>query len=125
MAKDSGISQKCGDQCFVPSTVSVRSGTIVIWKNSDSLSHTASEVYGSFDTGILKAGETRSMQISSGNYQYNCIIHPWNKGTVVVDDPSVPLTPLIPPEKVNYQTRKYYITVDSLQRDLEIGRAHV
>ena len=27
---------------------------------------------------------------------------------------------LIPPEKMNYQTRKYYITVDSLQRDLEI-----
>ena len=27
---------------------------------------------------------------------------------------------LIPPEKINYQTRKYYITVDSLQRDLEI-----
>ena len=26
---------------------------------------------------------------------------------------------LIPPEKMNYQTRKYYITVDSLQRDLE------
>ena len=28
--------------------------------------------------------------------------------------------PLIPPEKLNYQTRKYYITVDSLQRDLDI-----
>jgi hypothetical protein len=26
---------------------------------------------------------------------------------------------LIPPEKLNYQTRKYYISVDSLQRDLE------
>ena len=26
---------------------------------------------------------------------------------------------LIPPEKLNYQTRKYYLTVDSLQRDLE------
>jgi len=26
---------------------------------------------------------------------------------------------LIPPEKLNYQTRKYYITVDSLQRDFE------
>jgi hypothetical protein len=28
--------------------------------------------------------------------------------------------PLIPPEKLNYITRKYYITVDSLQRDLEV-----
>lgn len=27
--------------------------------------------------------------------------------------------PLIPPEKINYQTRKYYITIDSLQRDFE------
>jgi hypothetical protein len=27
---------------------------------------------------------------------------------------------LIPPEKLNYITRKYYVTVDSLQRDLEI-----
>ena len=26
---------------------------------------------------------------------------------------------LVPPEKLNYQTRKYYISVDSLQRDLE------
>ena len=26
---------------------------------------------------------------------------------------------LIPPEKLNYQTRKYYISIDSLQRDLE------
>lgn len=26
---------------------------------------------------------------------------------------------LIPPEKLNYQTRKYYVTVDSLQRDFE------
>jgi len=26
---------------------------------------------------------------------------------------------LIPPEKINYQTRKYYLTVDSLQRDFQ------
>ena len=26
---------------------------------------------------------------------------------------------LIPPEKLNYQTRKYYISIDSIQRDLE------
>lgn len=26
---------------------------------------------------------------------------------------------LIPPEKINYQTRKYYVTVDSLQRDFD------
>jgi hypothetical protein len=26
---------------------------------------------------------------------------------------------LVPPEKLNYQTRKYYISIDSLQRDLE------
>jgi len=100
MAKGSATNQQCGDQCFVPNTVSIKAETIVIWKNDDSAAHTATEAYNSFDTGIVNAGATKSIVFRSGTHQYYCMIHPWMKGTVVVDDPSVPLTPTISTDNI-------------------------
>jgi len=100
MAKGTATNQQCGDQCFVPNTVSIKAETIVIWKNDDSAAHTATATHNSFDTGIVNAGATKSITFHSGTHQYYCMVHPWMKGTIVVDDPSIPLTPTISTDNI-------------------------
>jgi plastocyanin len=97
MAKGSATNQKCGDQCFIPSTISIAVGTTVGWKNTDTVAHTATATDGSFDTSLVNPSITSSITFNNaGTYQYVCILHPWAKGTVIVGDPSVPLTPTTP-----------------------------
>lgn len=100
MMKGSSTNQNCV-QCFFPNTVSVNVGDKVTWKNVDSASHTATASDGhTFDTGLVNADSTGTVAFStSGTYQYACVVHPWMKGTVVVGDPSVPITPTTPPEQ--------------------------
>jgi amicyanin len=70
---------------YNPNALSVKPGTTVTWKNSDSLPHT---VTGDSDTpasGYLIQGQTYSFTfIKPGTYSYHCKIHPYMKGTVTV-----------------------------------------
>ena len=63
---------------FSPSTIAVQAGQTVAWKNTDTITHTATADGGSFDTGAIPAGGTsRPIMISSaGALQYHCSVHP-------------------------------------------------
>ena len=63
---------------FSPSTIAVQAGQTVAWKNTDTITHTATADGGAFDTGAIPAGGTsRPIMISSaGALQYHCSIHP-------------------------------------------------
>ena len=82
------------DFAFSPKTVEIRVGDRVTWTNRDAVEHTASARNGSFDTGLLGEGESRSIRFNvAGTYRYVCTPHPSMTGTVVVRATSGGLQP--------------------------------
>jgi plastocyanin len=85
MAKGSSTDQKCADKCFVPSTVNIKVGGTVTWKNMDTAAHTVTDSKGAFDSSLVNAGASFKQKFNTaGTYSYTCIVHPWMKGTVTV-----------------------------------------
>jgi plastocyanin len=92
LAATRGVSIR--DFAFAPKTVEIRVGDRVTWTNRDSVEHTATARNGSFDTGLLGEGESRSVRFTvAGTYRYICTPHPSMTGTVVVRAASGGLEP--------------------------------
>jgi plastocyanin len=73
------------DFAYAPGSVTIRVGDSVTWTNRDSVAHTATARNGSFDTGLLADGASRSIRFTAaGTYRYICTPHPDMTGTVVV-----------------------------------------
>jgi plastocyanin len=78
--------------CFSPNPISVKGGTLVIWNNSDSVSHTVTsgkpsdtQTGSTFDSGIIKPGQSyQHVFQNAGTYDYFCAVHPWMAGQVTV-----------------------------------------
>tara|TARA_Y100001949_G_scaffold125958_1_gene107602 strand:+ start:49 stop:1122 length:1074 start_codon:yes stop_codon:yes gene_type:complete len=88
-------SPKCGMiySCFVPFAVNVGIGETVIWKNTDTTTHTVTTGTpgdgpdGLFDTGLMETVLAYSHTFSeAGTYDYYCLIHPWMQGKVIVGE---------------------------------------
>ena len=74
---------------FTPPTVHVPQGATVRFVNDDSEAHTVTAVDHSFDSGGLDTGDGWTYTFAkAGRYAYFCALHPYMKGTVVVDAPS-------------------------------------
>jgi plastocyanin len=75
-----------GSNSFSPNPVTVRVGQTVSWKNSDSLTHTATADGGAFNTGSISPGGTSApiTMTTAGSYPYRCTPHPTMVGTLVV-----------------------------------------
>jgi plastocyanin len=72
-------------KAFSPSVIKIPSGTTVTWSNEDQIIHTVTDLGGSFDSGLIQAGETWEYTFDSkDNYYYFCSIHPWMRGAVIV-----------------------------------------
>jgi plastocyanin len=83
LAASRGVSVR--DFAFAPKTVTIRVGDRVTWTNRDTVEHTATARNGSFDTGLLGQGESRSIRFNvAGTYRYICTPHPSMTATVVV-----------------------------------------
>ena len=92
LAASRGVSIR--DFAFAPRTVEIRVGDRVTWTNRDAVEHTATARNGSFDTGLLGEGESRSVRFNvAGTYRYICTPHPNMTGTVVVRAASSGLQP--------------------------------
>jgi plastocyanin len=82
-AGDPGVT--VADFHFTPGTTTVHVGDTVTWSNSGPSSHTATATNGSFNTGILKKGQSASHTFTqAGTFAYACQIHPFMHGTIVV-----------------------------------------
>jgi hypothetical protein len=47
--------------------------------------HSATSARGAFDTGLIPAGETQTIQVrEAGDFDFFCTPHPWMKGKLVV-----------------------------------------
>jgi LPXTG-motif cell wall-anchored protein len=74
------------DFAFAPNSVTVNVGDSVTWANEDDVAHTATADDGSFDTGNIENGQSRSVTFDeAGTFAYFCKPHPNMRGTVVVE----------------------------------------
>jgi plastocyanin len=71
---------------FLPATITVKSGTTVTWTNKDEEAHTVFSQAAAVKSPVLDpASGTYSHTFSTpGTYSYNCTIHPFMHGVVVV-----------------------------------------
>jgi plastocyanin len=71
---------------YTPLPLRVEPGTKIVFDNEDgSITHTATAKNGSFDTGDIKVGTTKSIVLRKpGVYKYYCKIHPFMHGKIVV-----------------------------------------
>jgi plastocyanin len=68
---------------FSPSTLTVPSGTTVIWTNKDSAHHTVTG--DTWQSSNLATNQTYSRTFSqAGTYSYHCSIHPSMTGSILV-----------------------------------------
>lgn len=73
------------DFAYKPDPVTIEEGGKVVWKNEDSVAHTATAEDGSFDTGAIEPGKLKSETFKQpGTYKYLCSIHPQMHGTIEV-----------------------------------------
>ena len=86
-------SSEQGNPDYDPDVATVSQGEIVAWTNNDSLVHTVTSSldFGeTFDSGLLNEGEKfliNTKDLSLGEYEYMCIVHPWMVSTLVIEEP--------------------------------------
>jgi plastocyanin len=69
---------------FVPSTLTVKAGDRIVWRNADLVPHTAT-ARGRFDSGSIAPGSSWEHAVPPpGRYDYICTFHPGMKATLVV-----------------------------------------
>ncbi len=75
-----------GANSYSPNPANVTVGQTVAWHNSDSMTHTATQNGGGFNSGNLGAGATSApIRISTaGDLAYHCTLHPTMTGTLHV-----------------------------------------
>ena len=85
------------NECFLPFNVSVLTGKEITWSNDDSSAHTVTSGTpsdgpdGNFDSGLIAPKNTFSVTLDeSGEYPYYCMIHPWARGMLIVEDNHTP-----------------------------------
>ncbi len=75
-----------GNMSFSPNPVNLRVGQQVVFHNADSITHTATQDGGGFNTGTIGPGATSApITLSApGTIGYHCTIHPSMVGTLTV-----------------------------------------
>ena len=74
------------DFSFAPSTLQVKAGTTVTFRNTGMQAHTAtSDMSSGFDAGTVQPGTTKDVTLTTpGTITYHCSFHPIMKATIVV-----------------------------------------
>jgi plastocyanin len=75
-----------GGMSYSPASATAKVGQTVAWKNNDSITHTATDDNGAFNTGNIAAGATSNpiAMMTAGTSAYHCTIHPTMTGTLTV-----------------------------------------
>lgn len=71
---------------FTPSSLNIKVGDTITWKNGDSASHTVTSDSGSeLNSAILNTGQSYSHIFNTvGTYKYHCSFHSSMHGTIIV-----------------------------------------
>ena len=71
---------------FEPRMLTIRKGQSVQWTNADNSDHSIRANDGSFKSGTLKRKQTYEYTFKkTGKFPYACMLHPREKGTIVVE----------------------------------------
>jgi len=74
------------DFMFSPTSLTVKSGSTVVWSNKDEEPHTVVSTDGLFRSGAVDTDESYSFKFDKpGTYHFACSIHPRMVGTIVVE----------------------------------------
>ncbi len=91
-----------GNPDYEPDVAVVTQGHTVEWTNADSLAHTVTSAvdFGeTFDSGLMSAGDVFTLDttdLTVGEYEYLCIVHPWMVATLVIEEPKEAIKVVIP-----------------------------
>jgi plastocyanin len=70
---------------YVPQTLSVKPGDVVVWTNQDPFPHTVTAP-GGFDSGSIAPGKSWRYKVKrAGTHPYVCTLHSNMKGTLQVE----------------------------------------
>ena len=73
------------NMAFGPLTLTISKGTTITWQNNDGISHTATSDAGTWDSGNIPPGGSKSVTFdTAGTFPYHCIVHPMMTATIVV-----------------------------------------
>ena len=80
--------------CYDPNVVTIDVGGEVTWLNGDTAAHTVTSgdiekdgPDGHFDSSLFMAGKSFTHVFEeAGEFPYFCLVHPWMKGTVIVQE---------------------------------------
>jgi plastocyanin len=83
--RDTNVRATIRNLAYAPARIEISAGTTITWRNSDQVDHTVTATDGSWNSGIIRPGETWQRTFDSpGTFEFFCIPHPFMKGTVVV-----------------------------------------
>jgi YVTN family beta-propeller protein len=86
VAEDQTAAVSISKFAFVPATITIAAGQSVTWSNADSVTHTSTSDDKIWDSGDLSPNASFSTTFSQpGTYAYHCIIHPFIRGTIIVN----------------------------------------
>ena len=72
-------------ESYSPTIIQISPGTMVTWKNNDSVVHTVTDLGGKFDSRLILPDTSWQYTFyNEGKYNYFCTLHPWMKGLVIV-----------------------------------------
>ena len=70
---------------FAPNPITISKGASITWTNKDAVPHTATADDGSWDTGNIAPGASKTLTFAnSGTFSYHCAVHPMMKSSVAV-----------------------------------------
>ncbi len=70
---------------FTPEALNIQAGDSVTWINEDNMRHTATDLNGAFDTGLLGNGKSATMTFGgAGRFNYRCTPHSNMGGTITI-----------------------------------------
>ena len=82
-----------GNPDYAPDVAVVSHGDTIQWTNEDSEIHTVtskSDFGKMFDSGAMDAGDVFTLNtsdLSLGEYEYFCVVHPWMVAILVIEEP--------------------------------------
>ncbi len=86
-AKETTVEVTMAGRAYQPTELTVGLGQTVVWKNLSLTHHTVTSTTGVFESSSISPRESYSVTFTkSGTFDYECLIHPTMKGSVVVLD---------------------------------------
>ncbi|MBI2032911.1 MAG: cupredoxin domain-containing protein [Candidatus Levybacteria bacterium] len=74
------------DFTFIPKIIKVNKGTKISWINKDKIEHSATADDKTFDTKLIREGNTESLVVTkTGKITYHCSSHPNMTGEIHVE----------------------------------------